>query len=258
MAALAARVADRLIDPSDGTPECDWLPWLADRNLPALDPEQWVSSLKRVVVVAPHPDDEVLALGGLLSQLARLGRSLCLIALTDGAASHPQSTLWPPQRLAAERPFETEAALAALGATSTQVLRLRFEDGGLSQVISALSARIAQALRPGDLLFTTWRLDGHPDHDATGAACAEAARRVGVPLIEVPVWAWHWAAPGDQRVPWSRAHRIHLDADTLQRKQTALRAFASQLQPDPSTNEPAVLRPSIVQRAARPFEVVFL
>lgn len=258
MAALAAQPADRLIDASDGTPECDWLPWLAGQPLPLVDASQLVQPGQRAVVVAPHPDDEVLAVGGLLSQWAQLGRELCLIAATDGTASHPRSTVWPPERLADERQQESDAALATLGAASTQVLRLRFDDGGLAQAVDRLSARIAEALRPEDVLFTSWRLDGHPDHDATGTACAQAALRCGVTLVEVPVWAWHWAVPGDARMPWQRAHRIVLDAATMQRKQAALQAYASQLLPDSSTGEPAVLRPSIVQRAARPFEIVFL
>ncbi len=248
--------ADRLIDASDGTPEHVWLPWLEQQRLPTVAPDHLVPPGQRAVMVAPHPDDEVLAVGGLWSQLARLGRVLCLIALTDGGASHPRSTLWPPQRLATERPRETEAALAALGAASTLVRRLQFDDGGLAHASERLSASIAALLQPGDVLFTTWRLDGHPDHDATGAACATAARDANATLVEVPVWTWHWATPNDARVPWQRAHRIVLSPAAVQRKQAALQAFASQLTPDASTGEPAVLRPSIVQRALRPFEIV--
>ncbi len=256
--ASSAVVPARFIDASDGTAEHVWLPWLAAQHLPIQSAAQLVPTGRRAVMVAPHPDDEVLAVGGLWSQIAQLGRSLCLIAATDGDASHPDSPLWPAARLAAERPRETQRALAALGADATQVRRLRFSDGALAAAIEDFSERIADALQPHDVLFSTWRLDGHPDHDATGAACAQAARRRGVPLVEVPVWTWHWATPGDTRVPWQRAHRIALGPATVQAKQTALQAFASQLEPDPSTGAPAVLRPSIVQRAARPFEIVFL
>ena len=38
----------------------------------------------RVVLVAPHPDDEVLALGGSLAMLARSGREVLVVAVTDG------------------------------------------------------------------------------------------------------------------------------------------------------------------------------
>lgn len=183
---------------------------------------------------------------------------LCLIALTDGTASHPRSTQWPLQRLTHTRPRETEAALIALGAASTQVVRLGFEDGRLARAADQLHAQIVECLQPGDVLFTTWRLDGHPDHDAAGAACAEAASQVGATSIEVPVWTWHWAVPGDVRVPWQRARRIALSPSAVQKKQAALQAFASQLVADASTGEPAVLRPSILQRAMRPFETVFL
>jgi hypothetical protein len=37
-----------------------------------------------------------------------------------------------------------------------------------------------------------------------------------------------------------------------------LEAFDSQLQPDPSTGRSAVLRGTTIERAARPFEVLFL
>ncbi len=255
---MIAAPTERLIDASDGTPERLWLPWLEQQALPVVAPEQLVPVGARAVIAAPHPDDEILAVGGLWAQLAQCGSALCLIALTDGTGSHPRSVQWPAERLAQVRPRETEAALAALGAPSTQVVRLGFEDGRLAQTADRLRDRIVECLQPDDVLFTTWRLDGHPDHDAAGAACAEAAARVGARLVEVPVWTWHWAVPGDARVPWQRARRIPLNPSIVQKKQTALQAFASQLVADASTGKPAVLRPSILQRAAWPFEVVFL
>jgi LmbE family N-acetylglucosaminyl deacetylase len=36
-------------------------------------------------------------------------------------------------------------------------------------------------LKPGDLLLTTWRGDGHCDHEAAGRACAQAAQARRVP-----------------------------------------------------------------------------
>ena len=44
----------------------------------------------RVVVVAPHPDDEVLGAGGALASLAVRGARLLLVAVTDGEASDPE------------------------------------------------------------------------------------------------------------------------------------------------------------------------
>ncbi|WP_206335397.1 PIG-L family deacetylase, partial [Pseudomonas viridiflava] len=45
----------------------------------------------RAVIITPRPDDEVLGCGGLMRQLAQLERTLLLISVTDGTASHPGS-----------------------------------------------------------------------------------------------------------------------------------------------------------------------
>jgi LmbE family N-acetylglucosaminyl deacetylase len=247
---------DRAIEGA-GTSEADWLRWLDRRRLPEIAPGTLVPPGCRAVVVAPHPDDEVLSVGGLFGRLAGLGRELLVVAATDGTGSHEGSPLWPPERLAHERPLETARALSRLGLTACEVRRLGLPDGGLMRSRGVLAERIAALLRPGDVVFTTWRFDGHPDHEASGQACAAVAACMGVHLVEVPVWAWHWAPAGDTRLPWSRARRVTLDADTMRRKADAVDAFQSQLLPDASTGVGPILRATTVERAHRPFEVVF-
>lgn len=256
-AATTGPVGDRAIEGA-GTSEADWLRWLDRRRLPEAAPEALVPPGCRAVVVAPHPDDEVLSVGGLFGHLHRLGRDLLVVAATDGTGSHDGSPLWPPERLARERPLETEEALRRLGLSAAcEVRRLGLPDGGLMRSRGVLAERVAALLRTGDVVFTTWRFDGHPDHEATGQACAAVAACMGVKLVEVPVWAWHWAAAGDARLPWSRARRVPLDADTARRKAEAVDAFRSQLLPDGSTGAGPILRSTTVERARRPFEVVF-
>jgi len=248
--------AERHIDKGDGTPETDWLPWLHAAGLPAVTAEALVPQGARAVVVAPHPDDEVLAVGGLLARLAAARREIAIIAVTDGTASHPGSSRWPAPELARIRPEEGRRALQGLG-VSQGPMQLGLPDGGLQAQRTRLTDLLLCLLQPHDIVFTTWRLDGHPDHEATGAACSEAAARVGARVVEVPVWAWHWARPGDARMPWARARMLRLDAEASQRKRLATLAFESQLQRDPSTGAAPVLRASTVARAARPFEVLF-
>ena len=57
---------------------------------------------EKLVVLAPHPDDETLGCGALLAR-AFLGAGAHIICLTDGSASHPGSRHWTPARLAAQR-----------------------------------------------------------------------------------------------------------------------------------------------------------
>ncbi|MEJ8857582.1 PIG-L family deacetylase [Variovorax robiniae] len=247
---------DRLIVEGDGTPERDWLPWLHAARLPSVTAEVLVPDGARAVVVAPHPDDEVLSVGGLLAQLAESDREVCVIAVTDGTASHPGSSAWTPADLGRVRALESQRALALLGLLQPP-LRLALPDGRLSEMRPVLEDKLLSLLRPGDVVFTTWRLDGHPDHEAAGHACAHATRQAGATLVEVPVWAWHWAVPGDPRMPWAGACRLQLCANALPRKIRATLAFQSQLQPDDSTGAEPILRASTVARARRPFEVFF-
>jgi LmbE family N-acetylglucosaminyl deacetylase len=51
------------------------------------------------IVVAPHPDDESLACGGLLAEACRQGLRGTVVIVSDGAGSHPNSKAYPPDRL---------------------------------------------------------------------------------------------------------------------------------------------------------------
>jgi LmbE family N-acetylglucosaminyl deacetylase len=248
-------VTDRTIR-GQGTTEAEWHGWPGLSSVRLTSMEALVPQGARAVIVAPHPDDEVLSVGGLLAQLARAGRAVRVIAVTDGTASHRGSSEWPAERLVRERPRESRLALSRLG-IETEPVRLGLPDGELQDLRELLADRLLPLLDRDDVVFTTWRQDGHPDHEATGHACAFVAARTGARLVEVPVWAWHWASPGDARMPWRRACRLPLDAETVERKRDAVRAFESQLRPDSSTGAGPILRATTVERAARPYEVLF-
>lgn len=214
----------------------------------------------RAVIIAPHPDDEILGCGGLMRQLAQLDRQLQLISITDGSASHPGSQAWPTERLSVIRPQESAEALRRLDIPlhSLQWIRGGFKDSAVAAQEDELVAFLERCLRPTDVVFATWSMDGHTDHEAVGRASARAAAVVGAQFHEVPIWAWHWADPEDDRLPWERARKILLDPTTTERKRHAAHAFASQLEGDPLIGLEPVLPPSVLDRLMRPFEVVFL
>ena len=84
-------------------------------QIPAISPHSLVPAGARVVIIAPHPGDEVLACGGLLQRLSTLEHPILLISITDGSASHPGSNVWPASRLSVVRPQESVEALRRLG-----------------------------------------------------------------------------------------------------------------------------------------------
>lgn len=238
----------------DGTAPQAWRADAALAAVPAVALEAIVPPGARVLLAAPHPDDEILAWGGLLAMLAQRGIDNVLVAVTDGDGSHPGSPLWPAERLRATRPRETLAALAALDA-APEVLRLGVVDGGVRQAEADLARRLAALLRPGDVIVTTWRHDGHPDHEATARACAAAALACGATLLETPVWGWHWTSPGDGMMPLSRARKLALPPGLLARKRAALACFTSQLEADASTGAGPIVPAQVLERLLQPFEL---
>ncbi len=232
-----------------GTPEPWWRDWLATDPFPALS----IPPQTRVVIVSPHPDDESLALGALIAAHDRC----VLVAVTDGESSHPNSRILRPAELAERRRAERREALARLGRADLPRTLLGLRDGAVAA--HRLRDQLIDLLRPGDVCLATWRLDGHPDHEAVGRAAAEAARCVGVPLWEYPVWTWHWALPADPRVPWHRARALHLTESLWSRKQHALEAFRTQIAPlGPAPEEAAVLPPRVLEHFRRTVEIVFV
>lgn len=257
--------APRRID-GEGTPEWAWRQWrpLWASALTSLD--ELVPAGRRLVVVAPHPDDEVLGCAGLLSLLVARHRAQLppdralpppveVIGVTDGEACYPDSGRWTPDRLATHRRAERASGLRRLGLHGP-VHALGLPDGDVAAQEERLVAELTTRLESDDVVLAPWRLDGHPDHESAGRASARAAASTGATLLEMPIWAWHWARPGDAHVPWHRLRRLPLNARALQDKRAALAAHRSQLLPDGDT--PPVLFPEAVNRLLRPFEFVFV
>lgn len=248
-------IGDRHIS-GQGTPEHRWRTWDGLPRLPDVTADELVPPGSRAVIVAPHPDDEVLACGGLLSLLGAAGRDVLVIGVTDGEASHPGSSKWTPRLLAQRRRQERETGLQILlssGLSTTVALAL--PDGGVALHEARLQDDLKRHLLPRDVVLTTWRLDGHPDHEATGRAAVAAARWRGVRCWEMPVWMWHWARPDDGRVPWRRMRRLALDGQARSRKSRAIAAHGTQLVPSPADGTAPVLPDWALARLLRPFEV---
>jgi LmbE family N-acetylglucosaminyl deacetylase len=233
-----------------GTSESEWRSWRLLNELPVLDVGGWPS----VVVVAAHPDDEVLGVGGVLAMLAAAGTRMRLVAVTDGEASHPGLDQAAADRLAECRAEETSSALRQLGAPA-EIVRLRMPDTGLARREGDLRDRLAELVSGFTMCLAPWDGDLHADHEAAGRAAFDACAVNGVGLMSYPIWTWHWSHPRDSRVPWDRAVRVPLPAGVARRKRVAIDCFTSQLRPRGGLRPP-VLPPEIIAHFIRDQEVL--
>jgi LmbE family N-acetylglucosaminyl deacetylase len=126
-------------------------------------------------------------------------------------------------------------------------------DGGLAERQLDLTRAVRALHRSGDVWFAPFRGDGHPDHEACGRAAAEVAED----LVEAPIWAWHWASPGDERIPWKRARAVAVPADVMARKDAAIAEFRSQVTAiGPGPADGPVLPERVLDHFRRRVEVV--
>jgi LmbE family N-acetylglucosaminyl deacetylase len=232
-----------------GTSEEAWRRWPGLSRSLVLNTAVWTSA----VILAAHPDDEVLGVGGIISLLAGTGSRLRLVAVTDGEASHPDHG--DPPALARRRAQERTKALQTLGAADAEVIRLKLPDSALAGRESDIAAAVENLVPGFDACLAPWAGDVHADHEAVGRAARQAAARA-TQVFFYPVWMWHWARPADPRVPWPQAVRVTLTPSVADRKRAAIGCFGSQQEPRADGTGP-VLPPGFVSHFSRDYEVLF-
>jgi LmbE family N-acetylglucosaminyl deacetylase len=132
-----------------------------------------------IIVVAAHPDDEVIGLGAQLPYL----REAVFIHVTDGAPADMcdarQHGFETREEYAHARRDEMLRALSFAGIPAESCVQLGFTDQNAVhhlREISTLLSGIFADLRPHTVVTHAYE-GGHPDHDAASFAC-QAARRL--------------------------------------------------------------------------------
>jgi LmbE family N-acetylglucosaminyl deacetylase len=257
MVNIAAQPYEPPLISGDGTSEFEWrqstaLRDVAEFTLPACD---------LAIVVAPHADDETLALGGTLTMLLDAGVTVLIVTASDGAASHPNSTTMPAERLRRIRENESRTAIRVLGEGrqgNALNVQLHLPDGTLRALEEELCEHLLRFLTPDVICFATWEHDGHPDHEAVGRAARAACERAGATLVEFPVWTWHWAKTDEPSFPWDRTRRVTLSTQARHVKRRAVHCYQSQIHPlSGEVGDEAVVAPTDLLHFERDFEVVF-
>lgn len=186
---------------------------------------------EKLVVLAPHPDDESLACGALLAR-AFAGAGAHVICLTDGSASHPGSRTWPPERLGALRRAELARAIECLGGTAHDLTWMGLCDTALyrcdpQDIAARLEREIEQA--GASHVFVPAREDHHEDHQDTAAfAAALRTRRPDWIFHSYPVWS-RWDDPDFAKSIAPYAPTYLPPGTHLARKRNAIAAHRSQL-----------------------------
>jgi LmbE family N-acetylglucosaminyl deacetylase len=204
--------------PPLGTSQRAWAQHLLRRS-------DWAPAEGPLLVVAPHPDDEIMGAGGLIHTWAGMGRSVTVLSVTDGEAAQPAR-----ENLDRIRREELKEALRKLCATHVCVVRLGIPDGRVAEFQNKLRNAILSLIEPAMTMIAPYERDGHPDNDVVGSVCCDIARSRNISLARYPIFTWHRADPAEFReVSWGK---FPLDSEARRAKTHALQCFMSRLQPD--------------------------
>lgn len=197
---------------------------------------------RNVVVVAAHPDDEVIGCGGTIARLAAAGASVRVLLLADGIESrHPSGTLTAGHAAAhAEldaRRAAARASVKALGATAIEFGEFpdnRMDTVSLLDVVQTIE-RVLHQHRP-DTVLTHHAGDVNVDHqrvhDAVIAACRpQPGHFVRTLLFFEVASSTEWQPPGSAP---AFAPNCFVDiAAFLETRRRALEAYHAEMRPWP-------------------------
>jgi len=186
----------------------------------------------KILIFAPHPDDEVLGMGGTIARFAREGHDITVVIVTRG---------WPPlfsEESVEQTRAESREANALLGVQS-----LRFMDlpvTRLNQIPlherNAVFEKVIHEEEPS-IVFLPFRGDRHEDHRVVFDSCMVALRPLAHRLHIEKILCYetvsetHWACPC---VETNFQPHVWVDiSEFLPRKIEAMQKYISQIRPEP-------------------------
>lgn len=213
----------------------------------------------RVLVVAPHPDDEVIGCGGVISRIKRAGGEVFVQFMTVGDTADFTSAGWST---AAERETEIDQVMRHLDADGHHIAfpgsehHLRLDSSPRHELISMIerdSPLSLTALAPTAVFIPEWT-SYNQDHRVTAEAVITALRPGDATVKPQPsiVLSYEEVADGWTAEPLAPPNVfVTLSEDDLDHKLKALSLYASQVREHPSTRSDFALRSLAAVRGAQ-------
>jgi LmbE family N-acetylglucosaminyl deacetylase len=205
----------------------------------------------RLLVLAPHPDDETIGAGALIQQVRQAGGEVRIVLFTDGDNNpwpqrYLERRLWidtaARQRWGRRRRAEVTEALDRLGVPVSALTALNWPDMGLTgllrergpEAVDTIAEQLADA-RPNLIVLPSLD-DDHPDHGSCHVLARLALAKLG---LDCPLLAYlihgsdrgrsdgHWVVPADAALTARKLHALQAHVSQTVLSGARVRRFAS-------------------------------
>jgi len=203
--------------------------------------------LKNILVIAAHPDDEVLGCGGTIARHAADGDSVHCLFISDGVSARPD---YSPTELLTRHAASASTALI-LGVTANY--HLGYADNRLDAIplidIVQSVEQIVKKLQP-NIIYTHHHGDLNIDHRITCEAALTACRPTPGSSVQ-SIFSFEimssteWALP--QAEPFLPDHYVEITAH-LQQKMAALQAYEEEMRESPHSRSISHLKALAIHR----------
>lgn len=173
----------------------------------------------RILIMAPHPDDETMGMGGVIQRLIQLGFPPHIIVLSKGENSHQECCDTPKEAIKDYRSRLTTSIMNSFHLPNGFLHFLDFPDSEIdkkSSEIDSLKA-IVDKISP-QLVFFPHKKEGWPDHFNT-AKIAKSILPAHTEFYEYCVWMWYYNV---WRLDWKNARVLRMSPKEHKKKIQAI------------------------------------
>ena len=145
------------------------------------------STSKDILIIAPHPDDETLGMGGMIAQKKKKGALISIVFLTDGEASLKDID---KEEIISNRIKTSEDVAEIYGIKN--IYRLNLPDGKLKDIKEEAIKKLAEILElvAPEEIYCTHYLDKWSDHIYAATLTINALKRVPKNIVFYYYWVW--------------------------------------------------------------------
>ena len=183
-----------------------------------------LATFDKVLIVAPHPDDEVLGCSGLIQRLLRESKQVDVVILSGGGKSHVGCCKIDESALIESRRNLSRKAAKILGLPLENLHFLDYPDGSITIDCPETDRlkELIDTLQP-DAIFVPHKGEGWSDHLEAGRIVQKLVGEMAdVLLYEYCVWFWYYNVWNIDR---KKAFVLTMTEEELSRKNEAIDAY---------------------------------